>query len=81
MRQDLRLQGLHGFGVAIVFMIVADQMQETVHRQMAEMVVERLLFVIRLAAGGLVGDGDVAEHARRVVGAGSAGRRQGRKRR
>ena len=72
--------GLHGFGVVIVFMIVADQMQETVHRQMAEMMVERLLFVIRLAAGRLVGDGDVAEHARGVVGAGRAGRLQRRKR-
>ena len=64
----------------VVFVIVADQMQETVDRQMAEMMVERLLFVVGFLARGLIGDGDVAEHARRIVGAAAAGRLQRRKR-
>ncbi len=70
----------HGLGVVVFFVIVADQMQEAMHRQMAEMMIERLLLVIGLLARGLIGDGDVAEHPRRVVGTDRAGRRQGRKR-
>jgi hypothetical protein len=55
-------------------------MQEAMHGQMAEMVIERLLFVVGFAAGGLVGDGDIAEHARLVVETARAGRLQRRKR-
>ena len=62
------------------FVIVTDQMQETVDREMAEMMIERLLLVIGLPARGFIGDGDVAEHARRIVGPARAGRLQGRKR-
>jgi len=38
------------------------------NRQMAEMMFERLLFVIGFLARRFIGDGDVAEHARRIVG-------------
>ena len=63
------LERFHGFGVVVFFVVVTDQMQETMDRQMAEMMIERLLFVIGLLARRLIGDGDVAEHARRIVGA------------
>src|SRR6202790_796832 len=78
--QDLALQRFHGLGVVVFFVIVTDQMQESMDRQMAEMMIERLLLVIGLLAGGFVGDRDIAEHARRVVGTACAGRRQGRER-
>src|SRR5450759_3287838 len=80
LRQNLLLEIFHGFGVVVFFVIVADQMQETVDRQVAEMMIERLLLVVCLLARGFIGDGDVAEHPRRIVGAGSAGRRRCRKR-
>src|SRR5271156_1474261 len=48
LRQDLRLQGFHDFGVGIALVIVADQVQEAVDGEMAEMMIERLLLVIRL---------------------------------
>src|SRR5450432_821614 len=80
LRQNLRLLTFHGFGVVVLFVIVADQMQEPMNREMAEMMVERLLFVVGFLARRLVGDGDIAEHARRIVGSHSAGRRQRRKR-
>src|SRR6202050_2884283 len=78
--QDLRFQCFHGLGVGVVFMIVADQMQETMHRQMAEMMVERLLLVVGFLADRLIGDRDVAEHAWWVAGTSGAGRRQRRER-
>ncbi|MGY4354916.1 hypothetical protein ACVW0J_001409 [Bradyrhizobium sp. i1.7.7] len=37
------------------------------HGEMAQMMIERLLFLVRLAPHGLVGDRDVAEHARRIA--------------
>src|SRR4029077_19461538 len=67
LRQDLLLERFHRFGVVVVFVIVTDQVQETVDRQMAEMMIERLLFVFSFLAGGFISDGDVAEHARRIV--------------
>ena len=70
----------HGFGVVVLLVIVADQMQEAVDRKMAEMMVERLLFVVGFFARRLIGDGDIAEHARRVVGRARSGRLQRRKR-
>src|SRR5260370_22199762 len=80
LRQNLLLEGLHGLGVAVAFVIVTDQMQEAMHRQMAEMMIERLLLVIGLFSRRFVGDGDIAQHAWRIVGADRAGRRQGRER-
>ncbi len=69
----------HGFGVVVLLVIVSDQMQEPVDRKMAEVMIERLFLVIRLFARGLVGDGDIAEHSRRV-GRRARGRLQRRKR-
>ena len=80
LRQDLAFESFHGLGVVVVFVVVADQMQEAVDREMAEMMIERLLFVVGFAPRGLIGDRDVAEHARRIVGPAGAGRLQRRKR-
>ena len=46
LRQDLPLERFHGFGVGVVFVVVADQMQKAMDRQMAEVMIERLLFVV-----------------------------------
>src|SRR5712672_2147599 len=67
LRQNLLLERFHGLGIVVVFVIVSDQMKETMDRQMAEMMIERLLLVIGLLARRLIGDRDVAEHARRIV--------------
>src|SRR5260370_6785871 len=80
LRQDLLLERFHRFGVVIFFVIVTDQVQETMDRQMAEMMIERLLFVISFLARGFKGDGDVAEHAWRIVGPAWVARLQRRKR-
>src|SRR6202790_2627195 len=80
LRQNLLFERFHGFGVVVFFVIVPDQMQETMDRQMAEMMIERLLLVIGLLARRFIGNRNVAEHARRIVGAAWTGRRQGRKR-
>src|ERR1700712_4960190 len=80
LRQDLPLQRLHGFGLAVLFVIVADQVQEAVNRKGAEMMIERLLLVVGLPSRRVVGDRNVAEHPRRIVGTHRAGRLQGRKR-
>ena len=76
-RQDLLLEGFHGFGVVVGFVIVTHQMQKTVDRQMAEMMIERFLLVIGLPAHRFIGNGDVAEHPRRIVRTAAAGRLQG----
>src|ERR1700760_2168375 len=44
--EDFGLEVFHVVGVVVVFVVVADQMQETMHRQMAEMMIERLLLVV-----------------------------------
>src|SRR3954447_5416539 len=80
LRQNLPFEIFHGFGVAVFLVIVADQMQESVHRKMAEMMIERLLFVVGLLARRLVGYCDIAEHARRIVGRARSRRLQRRKR-
>ena len=54
-------------------------MQEPVDRKMAEVMIERLFFVIGLFPRGLKGDGDISEHPRRV-GRRACGRLQRRKR-
>src|ERR1700689_809477 len=59
LRQDLLLEAFHGFGGVVGFVIVTHQMQKAVDRQMAEMMIERLLLVIGLVARRLIGDGDV----------------------
>src|SRR5438128_7927410 len=60
--ENLPFESFHGFGVVVLLVIVSDQMQEAVDRQMAEVMIERLLFVIGLIARGLIGDGNIAEH-------------------
>src|SRR6266436_429980 len=47
-------------------MIVAEEMKDAVHDQMAEMVRERLTLLDRLAHDGLEGEYDVAEQERRL---------------
>src|SRR5467141_2109298 len=79
-RQNLLLERFHRLGVVVFFVIVTDQVQKAMNRQMAEMMIERLLLVIGFLSRRFIGDGDVAEHARGVVRAAWAGRRQGRKR-
>src|SRR5258705_13242824 len=44
-------------------------MKEKRDRQKAEIMFERLLFVVGFLARRFIGDGDVAENARRIVGA------------
>src|SRR4051812_27562473 len=68
LRENLLFETFHGFGVVVLFVVVTDQMQESMDRKMAQMMIERLLFVIGLFARRLIGDCDIAEHARRVVG-------------
>src|SRR3984893_5655109 len=80
LRQNLLLESFHYLGVVVFFVVVPDQMQEAMHREMAEMMIERLLLVIGFLARRFIGDGDVAEHARRVVGAARTARLQSRKR-
>ncbi len=43
LRKNLPFEIFHGLGVVVVLVIVADQMQEAVHRQMAQVMIERLL--------------------------------------
>ena len=62
--QDAPLQTLHRLRLAVVLVVVAEQMQETVHRKMGEMVANGLAFGPDFARDRLVGDRDVAEHGR-----------------
>src|SRR6266436_6922780 len=52
LRENLLFETFHGFGVVVLFVIVADQMQKAVHREMAEMMPERLAFAIGFLAHG-----------------------------
>src|SRR5439155_2037195 len=76
--ENLPFETFHGFGVVVLLVIVSDQMQEPVDRKMAEVMIERLFFVIGLFPRGLKGDGDISEHPRRV-GRRACGRLQRRK--
>src|ERR1700687_3479792 len=78
--ENVALEALHNLGFAVLFMVVTDEMKEAMDREMAEVVVERLLLFVGLTAGRFIGDGDVAEHARCVVGFVPAGGLQRRKR-
>ena len=51
----------HRLGVLVALVIVADQMQESMHGKMGDMMGERLALVAGLARDGLVGEHDVAE--------------------
>src|SRR5450756_443876 len=80
LRQNLGFERFHGLGLVVLFVIVTDQMQETVNRQMAEMMDDCLLYVVGFLARRFIGNRDIAEHARRIVGARRSGRLQGGKR-
>ena len=58
--QNLALEPLHLLGVFAALVIVAVEMQKTMHRKVGNMVGERLAFVTGLARDGLVGKHDVA---------------------
>src|SRR3977135_3605587 len=66
LRQDLLLESFHRLGVVVLVVIVTDQVQEAMNRQMAEMMVERLLLIICFLSLRFVADGVAAEHARRI---------------
>src|SRR4029077_8410553 len=78
--EDFPLELFHRPGLFVFFVVVTDQMQETVNRKMAEMMVERLLFLAAVPSRRLVGNGDVAQHARRIRVPARAGRLQRGKR-
>jgi len=59
--ENLTLSPFHLKRVPGPVMIVADQMQETVHGKMGEMMGERFSFGTGLARDGLKGENDVAE--------------------
>ena len=65
--EDLAFQRLHRLGVVVVLVVIADQMQEAVHREMTQMMLEGLGFLIGFPPRRLIGNRDVAEHARHVV--------------
>jgi len=47
--------------VAVVLVVIAEQMEKSVNGQMGKVVIERLVFGDRLARGGLVGDDDITD--------------------
>src|SRR5262249_37418675 len=53
-REDLALEILHGVSRRIRLVIVAQEVQEAMHRKMGKMVDERSAFGFRLPHGGLV---------------------------
>ena len=67
--QYVALGPFHRFRVGIAFMIVADEVKKSMHRQMGEVMRERLALGLGLARDGLVGQHDVAEMRRVVRGA------------
>ena len=55
------LQAFHLFGVAVVLVVITEQMQKSVDGEVGQMVVERLALGNRLAGGSLVRDNDVPD--------------------
>jgi len=51
----------HRLGILVPLMVIADEMQEPVHREMGEMVRKRLFLGARFARDGLEGENDVAK--------------------
>ena len=58
------LQRFHLFGLVVVLVVVAEQMQQAVDDEMGDMVRERLAFQCGLARDRLGGEHDVAQHRR-----------------
>src|SRR3954464_481903 len=80
LRQDRALESFHRLGLHVVFVVIADQMQKAMDGEMAEMVVDRPLFLVGLAARRLIGDRNVAEDGAPMVCRSRAGGLQRRKR-
>ena len=59
--EDPALQPFHLFGVAVVLVVIAEQMQKSVDGEVGEMMAERLALGDRLARGRLIGDDDVTD--------------------
>ena len=59
--EDPALQPLHFFRVAVVLVVITEQMEKSVNGEMGEVVVERFALGDRLARHGLVGDDDVTD--------------------
>ena len=55
------LQAFHLFGVAVVLVVIAEQMQKSVDGEVGKMVAERLALGGRFAGGRLIGDDDVTD--------------------
>lgn len=73
--EDFALALLHGVRIVLRLVVVADEMQEPMHRQMGQVMEEPLALGGRLPLQRLAGDHDVAErnrpaHARRRRGCG-----------
>src|ERR1700730_14590588 len=66
--QDFTLGLLHNLRVGVFVVIVSDEVQKTMHRQMGKMMRERLALGTGFASDGLVGQDDVAEVRRFVRG-------------
>ena len=65
--EDRGFEPFHRLRLVIALVIVADEMQESMHREMREMVREGLALGVRFALRRLVGDHDIAEQARPVA--------------
>ena len=59
--EDLALKPLHLLRIAVVLVVIAQQMEKSMDGKMREMMVERLALGDRLARDGLIGDDDVAD--------------------
>src|SRR5579863_9772379 len=58
LRQDFPLQCFHRRGFIVLIVIVTDQVQKAMNREMAEMMIERLFLFVGFLARRFVGDGD-----------------------
>src|SRR5690348_3024604 len=61
-RHDFRLEALHLVGLRIGLVIVADEMEKAMHREVCEVMKKLSIFLIALPLKCLVGDDDVAKH-------------------
>ncbi len=59
--QDRALHCFHAARLRVIGVIIAEKMQEAVHRQMGEMVIELFTLAAGLAPDGLVSEYDVAQ--------------------
>src|SRR5262249_2568782 len=62
--EDRGFESLHDVGPVVGLVIVAGEMEKSVHRQMRQVMRKRFALGARFTVGGLVRDHDVAEQAR-----------------